>query len=342
MYREPVTEQSAAKIAREWINDRSDIPRDHHAQARWLMDQLAQLCIAESLRQNEDEDQLCNRVSDAADILSSTWYLAAPPFATKWWGDNEKPSSETQKEIEAAKRVIWVRHDPQRSFQSGWDSKHYISLDKSSLNSTIADYLGRPWLRHAALDWIFLDMTITGELCALGEFLKERCLPGPKDKLFGTHQQYAKAKGNLTKMRKVDWNSTLERMNNWFWLAIGFPIAIIWGAFHFGFQSSGFWLSGIYAAIWIVVSILKLLKFVRRLITRLSGQIEPTLRPFQLWDEMYKVWRLLEGPVVNPTMVREAMHKSADQGAVWDTISWSLIDRVISLDPAIWIVAYRY
>lgn len=37
-----------------------------------------------------------------------------------------------------------------------------------------------------------------------------------------------------------------------------------------------------------------------------SGRIDPNVRPFQLWDEMYEVWRRLDGPVVNPTMVRES------------------------------------
>ncbi len=53
---------------------------------------------------------------------------------------------------------------------------------------------------------------------------------------------------------------------------------------------------------------------------------------------MYDVWKQLEGPVVNPTLVREAMIKSRDKGAVWDTVSWSLIDRVIAIDPAVWVV----
>ncbi len=53
---------------------------------------------------------------------------------------------------------------------------------------------------------------------------------------------------------------------------------------------------------------------------------------------MYDVWRLLEGPVVNPTLVREAMVQSANQGAVWGNVAWSLIDRVIAIDLAVWVV----
>ena len=50
---------------------------------------------------------------------------------------------------------------------------------------------------------------------------------------------------------------------------------------------------------------------------------------------MYDVWRSLEGPVVNPTMVKEAMLKAKEKGAVWDGAAWSIIDRAITIDPAV-------
>jgi hypothetical protein len=53
---------------------------------------------------------------------------------------------------------------------------------------------------------------------------------------------------------------------------------------------------------------------------------------------MCGVWRRLEGPVVNPTLVCEAMARVAKEGVVWDNFSWSLIDRVIALDPVVWVV----
>jgi hypothetical protein len=58
----------------------------------------------------------------------------------------------------------------------------------------------------------------------------------------------------------------------------------------------------------------------------------------ELWIGMCGVWRRLEGPVVNPTLVCEAMARVAKEGVVWDNFSWSLIDRVIALDPVVWVV----
>jgi hypothetical protein len=45
---------------------------------------------------------------------------------------------------------------------------------------------------------------------------------------------------------------------------------------------------------------------------------------------------LIEGPIINPTLVREMMVKTRDQGAVWDVPVWSIIDRAIQHDPAVW------
>jgi len=94
----------------------------------------------------------------------------------------------------------------------------------------------------------------------------------------------------------------------WFWCALAFPIAAIWASFHWNYTTLGLWLAGIYA---IVVIAFVGIKFSRAatMIFRLKSA-----RPFSLWDQMYEVWRRLEGPVVNPTLVREAMVKSRDQG----------------------------
>jgi hypothetical protein len=72
--------------------------------------------------------------------------------------------------------------------------------------------------------------------------------------------------------------------------------------------------------------------------TTITGKPDPRLGPFHLWDQMYEVWLRLRGPVVNPSRVREAMVRSAEDGAEWGTLTWSLIDRVISIDPAVWII----
>ena len=53
---------------------------------------------------------------------------------------------------------------------------------------------------------------------------------------------------------------------------------------------------------------------------------------------MYQVWQSIEGPVINPTILREQMQKTTKEGAIWNALQWVLIDKIIKHDPAMWIV----
>ncbi len=180
---EPLTEPSAKAIAREWIDNRIEKPTKPYArsQMRWLMDQLAEPCITESLRLEEDVTGLWERLDYAHNILTTAWYSAASEEAISWpTSEENEPDAEEQEKLEKAQHVLWVRHDPARAFEEGTRSVHYTAINKDELNSAIADYLDRPYLRLPVLDWIFLDMTISRELSAFGEALKEKWLPGKR------------------------------------------------------------------------------------------------------------------------------------------------------------------
>lgn len=339
----PLTSQLAAAVAREWIDNAIEKPSKPYAwsQMRVLMDQLGDRCIAESLRLGEDEERLCARLTSAHDIIQSAWYASAPDHATHWPSDNEiEQSNEEKEKIEKYRHTLWRRHDPKRSFAEGTRSEHYAAIDKDSLASTIADYLNLPYLQHPVLDWIFLDMTISREICGYGESIKENWLPGKRDTLLGIHSRYIKSNGNLAEMTKIDWNETFELWNMWFWSSFAFPIGAIWAAFHWNYESTGYWMLGIYSTIVTVFIGIKLIQFLLRLVGRIIGKVDPRTRVFALWDQMYAVWVRLEGPVVNPKLVRDAMVASTNQGAVWDTISWSLVDRAIAIDSAVWVVQF--
>lgn len=53
---------------------------------------------------------------------------------------------------------------------------------------------------------------------------------------------------------------------------------------------------------------------------------------------MYRTWKQLEGSAINPTVFKEALLKSKEARAVWDMPTYSLIDKVIADDPAVWVV----
>ena len=338
---EPLSQASASRIARKWVAKKVKRPIEPYAwsQMRWIMDELADHCIAESLRLGEDESRLCERLDNAHYIIYGAWCAFAPYYATDWLSKKDLEICLKEKErAEKAIHTLWDRHDPGRAFKEGTRSEHYTGAIKGDLPSIIARYLSRPYLRHPVLDWIFLDMTISHEVSEYGEALKKYWLPGKRDPMLGIHDRYEKAQGNLAEMTKIDWGEVYESFAVWFFFALFVPIAGILALFQREYTALGVWLAGIYALIVTAFFGVKILGFAVRFTRRLIGKIDPRTRAFGLWDQMYYVWRLLEGPVVNPTLVREAMIKSRDQGAAWDNVSWSLVDRVIAIDPAVWVV----
>src|SRR5258707_11739746 len=96
-------------------------------------------------------------------------------------------------------------------------------------------------------------------------------------------------------------------------------------AFYFGHEAVGWSLLGLWSTSVFAYISVKLVRGCWRVICGIAGRPDPRQKPFALWDQMYEVWKRLEGPVVNPSLVREAMLKSSQAGAVWDGVSWSLI-----------------
>jgi hypothetical protein len=359
MQSEPVTEREAKKLVNEWFqngkffwdtSEATTFLSTSFNQAKSLMQELARLCIAETIRLRDDEYELDERLSYAYDILANIWYLTALDISKDHSSKKEDSPQEERQKLGSGKRHLWLRHNPLLSFSDGFESDHYVALDKTELASIIVDYLARPWLRHPILDWILLDITITNELCAYGEALKQRFLPGPGGYMpmssirlseigsFNAH--YCDAKGNLSAMQKMYLKKLPKALLlKIFWIFM-LPIAAIWAAFDYHYEALAGWMLGIYIVLWVVVLMIKIVKIIGAVIKKSFGNNDPKLMPMplKLWGDMLQVWKLLEGPIVNPTMVREAMRKSADDGAVWDTASWSIIDRVIAIDPAVWIV----
>jgi hypothetical protein len=302
----------------------------------WLVRQLADRCIAEGLRCEDDEMDFERRLADAEEIIDSAWSATAPEYAKYWREEKEEPTEREKEKIKKARKTLWVRHDPKRAFDEGWRSEHYASFDGIlGFNEEIASYLDRPYLRHPWLDWIFLDMTISGRLCDFGEDLKLLHWLG---KRISTRSRLLGAQGNLAEMKKIHDELFFKRCGLWIWWTLAVPIGAIWAAFHWSFEATAWWLVGIYGTLVGGFILVKLLLLIMRLIDRLTGKIAPLTKAFQLWDCMYEVWLRLEGPVVNPTLVRKAMVKSTNEGAFWKAVSWSLIDRVVADDPAVWVV----
>lgn len=336
---EKLTKSQAVQLARESLIGDLELPDKSYysSQARWLIDQIAELCADDVVESFGDEDTLQHHAYTAWEIVHSIWLAGAPEVATKFRASADKPSEKEQKQIDRAHSIVWERHDPKRAFQEGYESAYSVGGDRQSMAEIVAQYLQNPWLRHPFLDWALVDMTVSRELCAFGEELKMQRLPGKRD-LLGFNERYWASKGNLAKITEVRWSDVWERL--WvktFWFLI-VPVGAITLAFYFGRDT----LAAVFVTLYVVAIAIRMaigvFRWGRRRVDNILGHPDPRTQPFILWNQMYEVWRLLEGPIVNPTMVRAALVKSSERGAVWDTATWSLIDRVISIDPAVWII----
>jgi len=174
-------------------------------------------------------------------------------------------------------------------------------------------------------------MMITREICAVGEDIKMNAMPRP---LFSVHRSYLETKGKLKEMKSVDWPTTgLVLLINT--LFIGVPLGASYGVLQFGNETVGWFLLFAYLLIIAIVLVAKIAQWFPRGFRKLGS--DDRLNPLLLWEKMYAVWRSLDGPVVNPSVVREEMMKSRDEGAVWPVPAWALIDRIIEIDPAVWV-----
>ncbi len=337
---ETLSKLDAVNSARDALAENMALPAKAigFSQMRWLVDQLALACADEALRRDGSEDALNDIVNVTLEVLHSVWSVGAPEIATRFrWKEDDKPTEEEQKTIDRARSTVWTRHDPRRAFQEGYESAHHVDTDKETMAEIVALYLQNSWLHLPYLDWVLVDMTVSRELSAYGEALKQKIAPGNRD-LLGFNDRYFQSKGNLSKMIETRWPEVWEKL--WakvFWFLI-VPIGAIWLAFRNNWTVVGTVLLVLYSLVIGFRVLIGLARWGKRTVNHILGRPDPKTKPFILWDQMYEVWRRLEGPVVNPTIVREAMVKSSEHGAVWDTVTWSLLDRVISIDPAVWIV----
>jgi hypothetical protein len=333
---EQLSEKTAKLFVKEWIDgEMPPMPKKRYikSERRWLVDQMAEKCIQRTLKQDGGLVDLENQLPKITEIVDTIWYAGASAEAKSWIWQEENRTDEDEKKLSAQHRVWW-RRDPKKSYNEGFESKDCFNCDPDEIKSVAALYLERPWLRVPKLDWIFVDILITRELCAYGESLKEKCLPGAKMNWLNMNPKYLSTKGNLKEMTKDRWKDDLRRSSWKTFYSIFLPIGLILCAFYFGYQRTGYSFVAIYAFLildYVVASF-------RRSKYRRAGNRDLSLAPFELWDKMYEVWQRLQGPTVNPIRLKEALDESAKMGAAWDETIWAIVGRVIKIDDDVWVI----
>lgn len=151
-----MTKEYADRLVRQFIEERLSSV-DRWSQLRRMFDKLSELCVSEALARGDDDKALWRRLLTTLDLLEQI------PF--RWARSairNDRPDN--------TQNLVWRRHDPERSLQEGYQSKHHFDGD---CTDTLRSYLENPSLRSPDLDAIFLDMLVTKELCAFGEEMKK-------------------------------------------------------------------------------------------------------------------------------------------------------------------------
>jgi hypothetical protein len=193
-----LTHRSAIDYARVWVDNASE--RRSGGQFQALLTDLAALCVSEAIRQGDGEDGLDQHLDGAYAVLYELQNFGFPAKLEKRrWEEAHKVPEVLQGPLKAARASVWKRCDPRRSLQEGFESENYFNGTATQLHEDLSKYLQLRWLRHPSVDWSFLDMMVTRELCPLGEEIKQMLFPGKKDSM-GVHHKYWTARGNVSEM----------------------------------------------------------------------------------------------------------------------------------------------
>ena len=334
-----MTKDEAVTASKAWVKDRIEPGRGaYSSQKNWLLGQLAARCVAESLKQDEAEWDMERRLQRAFDLVESIQVngrgvVLAEMLMKKSVG---AMTPEELRKYDDAKHRIWCRHDPQRAFREGKRSEHMPGIDKQHVLADCADYFEQPWLRHPLLDYILLDDA--GHPRARGLRRRDQ---GIHDAVpAGRHRPeppLPRPPGQPGRDEEDSWKDVGERLVMWLAWALLIPAAAVMLAYFLGADGVAVFLMKVWGGLLAAHFGLKTIRGVLRLLG-LGRFVDPSQKAMKVWGEMYKVWKELEGPMVNPTMVKEAMLKSKSHGAAWDSAAYSIIDKVIAADPAVWVV----
>ena len=335
---EAVTAQSAKQLACEWAKRNGLADNIRQSQRRRFSKLLTDRCVAESVRIEETEFDFWERLNRVGDILEAIRYACAQPFVLRHWRVEDVPEPQRPAFLKA-KEVVWQRHDVSRVYDLGYEESGYPGVDRNALAEAAAEYLERPWLRVAALDWLIVDAFITDEIVQYGEALKRSHLPGPPDMLDRV-LMHQKAKGNVEAILREGRKYRKHPIRSWFGYQVAFPIVTIGTSLYFQYGKTALAFMALAVLDWCWMTIRWIVRAVRRARATPEQLRTPEQNDYARLFAMRQVHRLLEGPVISPKLVREEMVKTTDSGAVWDSAAWAIVDRVISIDPNVWVNSF--
>jgi hypothetical protein len=319
-------------VAYEW---HKDSPLGTYCQRSRYLKAMVDQCMAEAMRHRENSYDQNVRLNNAAEILDGIWLACAPDLAREFW-DRSKWPEDKRAELTRQNETMWTRYDPLQIYQKGYEGAGYPGVSRKTLANNAAKYLSCPWLRIPALDWLMVDAFVTDELAQYGEHLKRTHLPGPEDLIERIKFDEA-TKGDHAAMVRLGRRYRKRPVVRFLGVQILLPVVGVATAVYFEAWKTALAVAALFVLDLAWIAFRQVVLLARRMRAtpeqlRTASQVDHAR-----FNGMREVWRLLEGPVVNPTLLRAEMVKTTDNSAVWESAAWAIVDRQIGIDPAVWV-----
>lgn len=276
-----------------------------------LVPKLRKVSLAEGFTANDFGDRLLDAEQSVDDIA---YALCA------FWEQKERRSG-----LGPAHKsgMIWYKPGISCLNSKPDDWEGASPVDKDSLDEATAEYLGRPWMQLNALDWCILNGYIFDETARMGDGIKSGQAVGI------INWPYVLAGGDFEKTLYYGVVSAAAKFIGRWILA---PAAIA-TLYYFGYETAALWIAapyGIYIAAHLALFPMRYRK-------------RKTLRKeYRDWQEKHKklvnIYQSVSTKVFNPTRLRELIARTENEEVFFRPAVYSILDRAIQRDPAVFTV----
>lgn len=238
--------------------------------------------------------------------------------------------------------------DPDSAFETGRKSFVYYNKPQDVLTDIAKNYISC-WYTSSKLEWKILNSMIYVEVVQFGESIKQS-LPDDIPLCMEPEDLYRRFDGNLTQMMRERQKCMLKAA------AFNYlvPPALGFGLYKFGYETGAMVVAGFYALGFIVRGLISFGHLIPKIIGHkaavgaaliagavLQSNVEKKNKKFPgyaLWSTMKEVYRLLDGKVLSPRLIKDELLKAREAGAVWNNAVFAMIDLVIERHPTTWVI----
>jgi len=222
---------------------------------------------------------------------------------------------------------LWSRRNPEESFYAGYESTHYLEIEEFDINNLITFYLLRPWLAHPFLDWAFLDISVTQDVCLYGEVIKKNMIQPLNS--WGVNRFYEKNQGHYYTLKKSSNLDSLKWLLGLTACIVLLPFLLISSLFIYEYEIAAYIFSGIFLLVMAsLLGIFGAKSFIYILKIALDKPTSNKEAGMRIWNEMYKVWQCLDEKVIASSKVKVRIDLATKAGANWNSRTYAMLERI--------------